>query len=153
MGDNKFIKKCFSAEVMRHVDRQSLPVPPLQPPPSQPLLIQPVRNLDDEENDLVKEFQQKGCGCVAECSKKYSISDLLTFRGDCRELTRTELDLVIMGQLTACMRVDNSVGRTHKHKETSRVRGHISYTHQGWNICASTFRFLHTVGKTRITTN
>ncbi len=104
--------------------------------------------LDETEHGGIHTFLEKGCGCLGKCSERFSPNDVLQLRSDCRELTRTELDLVILGQLSASMSVIGGlVGRKHKHLDTPRVRSHIAYAHQGLPICSSMFRFLHTVGK------
>ena len=96
-------------------------------------------------------FLDEGCGCSGHkgllCSERFTPNDVLQFRSDCSEMTRTELDLVILGKLSATMSVMGSVGREHKHADRLRVRSRTAYAHQGWPICASMFRFLHTVGK------
>ncbi len=112
--------------------------------------------LDQTEHDRIQTFLDGGCGCSGHnsivCSERFSPNDVLEFRSDCSEMTRAELDLVILGKLSASMSVIGGlVGRLHKHLDTPRIRGHIAYAHQGWPIgwpiCSSMFRFLHTVGK------
>ncbi len=104
--------------------------------------------LDQSKIEL---FLDEGCGCSGHkgllCSERFTPNDVLQFRSDCSEMTRTELDLVILGKLSATMSVMGSVGREHKHADRLRVRSRTAYAHQGWPICASMFRFLHTVGK------
>ena len=69
------------------------------------------------------------------------------FRSECSELTKTELDLVLLGKLSACMNTSEMVGAETKHKLTPRLRHHTHYLHNGFPVCPTMFRFLHTIGK------
>lgn len=110
-----------------------------------------MERVDKKESDLIQDFLDVGCGCShlydGPCSERYTLGEILSFRSDCFALTKDELDLVILSKLSACMSVEEKVGKTHKHKQTKRVRNSTSYAHQGWGVCVSTFRFLHTIGK------
>ena len=68
-------------------------------------------------------------------------------RLSCMELTHSELDLVIMGQLLACT---NTAGCTttdiHHTSHHNRKHQYIHFVYQGRPICVETFRFLHVVG-------
>ena len=59
------------------------------------------RDVDNIEEDAVKQFVEKGCGCRWKCSRKFTCIHFVRVRNYCTELTRTELDLVLMGQIMA----------------------------------------------------
>ena len=103
----------------------------------------------------VEDFLDVGCGCICydgqPCSLRYTNQHVLSFRAECFELTKPELDLVLLGKLSATMHTTEIVGPSAKHKETQRMRNRTTYLHEGWQVCAVTFQFLHTVGKTTVT--
>lgn len=60
------------------------------------------RPTDTTENDCVAAFMSSGCGCKrsnGECSTKFSNEYVSSVRCTCAELSRNELDMVILGQL------------------------------------------------------
>ena len=73
--------------------------------------------IDDcgEEQD---NFQTEGCKCTVfdgkPCSSLFSYKYILTSRLNCMDMTRKELDLIILGQLSACC-------NTKEHVATSGV--------------------------------
>ena len=93
------------------------------------------------------------CGCKKSvgsqpCSSQFSTDHLLSVGASCSELTRSELDMVVMGQLMAGMNDDSS---TNPHSRNREDRQRASYTlhHQGKQVCEKMFRFLHSIGDTR----
>lgn len=65
-----------------------------------------VRSIDSEEEELVKVFADHGCKCEfgphkSPCCKSFSADHYLSVRGAFMEMTHDELDLIIMGQITA----------------------------------------------------
>ena len=59
------------------------------------------RQVDDIEKDAVKQFLEKGCGCKRKCSSYFSQQQYEKMRNECTELTHSELDLVLMGEIMA----------------------------------------------------
>ncbi len=68
-------------------------------------------------------------------------------RRDCFELTREELDMVLLGQVHAFMNASETCGDDHKHKEAMRERSTMVYIHSGVQVCSYVFLFLHGVGE------
>lgn len=102
---------------------------------------------DQTERNAVHDFVQRGCGCHmgpsgSSCSSQFTVEQILTSRGDCLELTRAELDLVILGMFRACL----SNTRAGKRKRWSCVE----YCYRGIQVCKSMFMFLHAVAHTRL---
>ena len=106
---------------------------------------------DIEENVTISTFMSTGCGCRkakgAPCFRQFSLSDVEEFRASCAELTRAELDMVIMGQLMAGMNSSEIVSTTARHKDDDREKCYTTFTHQGKPVCVKMFRFLHGVGE------
>lgn len=106
---------------------------------------------DKLETDTVRHFMAKGCGCQRfsgrQCSLQFTTEHVLEVRSQCLELSRSELDMVLLGQVMASMNVSDTVVTESRHRETTRERPRTSHSHQGKAVCAHMFRFLHTVGK------
>ena len=68
-------------------------------------------------------------------------------RDECRQLTRSELDLV-MGQLLALTQTDQMT-QAKKHSPKERRRSFTCFKHGGHNVCIRTFCFLHTIGRSK----
>ena len=95
--------------------------------------------------------QKFGCGCSENCYKKFSPSHLIQQRYELAELSRDELDLVVMSQLMATTHFQSTTtGR--KNKKIPRVRSKMysTFYHSGERICKSTFLFLHNVGEGKL---
>ena len=69
-------------------------------------------------------------------------------RDECRQLTHSELDLVVMGQLLALTYTDEMT-QAKKHSPKERQRSFIYFKHCGHNVCIKTFCFLHTMGQSK----
>lgn len=72
-----------------------------------------------------------------------------TVRLSCAELTRSELDLVILGQLLAFTNNSPGVVTTSRHARGERQCSSTSYFHQGKQVCVKMFRMLHSIGEKR----
>ncbi len=115
--------------------------------------------LDDSPTDVmdyhsISEFFDNGCGCSKwngkNCVKQFSVSHIQEIRMQCQELSRSELDLVILGQFLALMNNHDTVSVESHHRATPRVRPYLAYHHQGKPICLQTFLFLHCIGSKRL---
>ena len=53
-------------------------------------------------------------------------------QGICAEMTRAELDLVIMGQLVASSEIVSAIAR---HNDDDRGKRYTNFTHQGKPVC------------------
>ena len=94
------------------------------------------------------------CGCkkgfrYKPCSSQFSTDHVMSVRASCSELTRSELDMVVMGQMMAGMNDDTTTNSESRHRAKVRQRVAITFHHQGKQICERMFRFLHTLGETR----
>ena len=79
----------------------------------------------DAEEERIAWFVACGCSCQhankkTPCHRLFTADEYRTMRGDCRELTQDELDLVIMGQLSALTQSDATTQKQ-KASNTERV--------------------------------
>ena len=73
------------------------------------------------------------------------------YRLQCAELTRDELDLVLVGQIMALLSNDAETGAKSSKAPTPRQRSAMLFHHGGWRICGKTFQKLHGIGMIAIT--
>lgn len=98
-------------------------------------------------------FTQRTCGCTISdgkpCSSLFSAEYFVDIRSQASLLTRQQLDLVILGSIMSTTAVEKDVvcGR---HKPTKRQRLATKYMHRGYQVCHTTFNFLHGLGKHRV---
>ena len=90
-----------------------------------------------------------GCCCRKEsnntsCSSLFSTDHMSTFRSSSAELSKQELDMILIGQIVAFTNSDPN------HSSILHQRDFCHYMHQGKPICANTFMFLHGIGRTRL---
>ena len=97
---------------------------------------------DAETDPRIQGFLSSGCGCRLNdgrpCSNLFDTEKLETCRLEANELSRGELDLVIMGKLAALSRSDRD------------LRKHTGFLHGGKRVCKKTFLFLHDIGEKRL---
>ena len=67
---------------------------------------------DVNDRQKVESFMNKGRGCLhggegKNCSKRYSVEQVLDQRQICLEMTSSELDMVILAKFDACTRQDD----------------------------------------------
>ncbi len=65
------------------------------------------------------------------------------------DLSHSELDMDILGQISACTNQREDVVVKSRHVATGRKHSYSSYTHQGKPVCPRMFRFLHVIGTFR----
>lgn len=109
-----------------------------------------MRPTDLEEEQMVTQFSTLGCGCHRKCSSQFSPQHIQDMRAQCFELTHTELDMVILGQLVASTNTSTDVSVESRHLKKERMRGYSTFHHSGKVVCGKTFRFLHTIGSKRL---
>ena len=66
-------------------------------------------------------------------------------RMQCAELSRNELDLVLLGQISALL--SNNTDTNAHRPSTPRQRSTMAFYHGGVRICRVTFQKLHGIGK------
>ena len=72
------------------------------------------RGVDVQERETIRTFLREGCKCRSKgCHRLFDEETLRNMRGDCAELDRDQLDLLVMGHL---------IGSTVDSKETSGTR-------------------------------
>ena len=99
-----------------------------------------VREADEAEDARIDDFFSKTCGCKfglngAACSSLFTRELVVSTRMNCLEMTKAELDLVILANLEANRRPAQESSRTH-----------VNYWFCGYKVCKSTFLFVHAVG-------
>ena len=109
---------------------------------------------DNFEEQAISEFILSGCGCSKglgkPCCQQFPDDYIRTYHLNCIELTHSELDMIILGQLAACVNSSSVVSTVNRHAEREREKSHKSFTHQGKPICNKMFRFLHGIGEKRL---
>ena len=107
-----------------------------------------------DERASVTTLMMSTCGCKKgansqPCFSQFPFEHVLEVRASCSELTRSELDMVVMGQLMAGMNSDPTTKPGSRHTVKDRWRASSSFYHQGKPVCERMFRFIHTIGETR----
>ena len=107
------------------------------------------RSTDLKEKEKIQEFCGTTCGCHllkgGPCSSLFTEEHYTTTRAQAAELSWTELDMLIMGQVMALTHCDAEACHFSKEREKSTMLFH----HHGHRICRNTFLFLHGIGKFR----
>ena len=109
-----------------------------------------VINCEEREEQFIARFAREGCRCKhydgKPCCTIFSVDHYQRVRDDCRQLSRSELYLVVMGQLLALTQSDETT-QVKYHSPKDRKRSFTCFKHGGHNICIKTFCFLHTIGR------
>ena len=105
---------------------------------------------DDEERKIAR-YVACGCSCKhgphnTPCHKLFAATEYRAMRDECRELSRDELDLVVMGELRGMTMRDGLTQR-----DSNRLRTVTQYQFGGHRICYRTFCFLHNIGHGKLT--
>lgn len=101
----------------------------------------------DQEERKVTQFATRGCNCnlgpkSTPCHRLFTAMQYRDMRDECRELTKQELDLVVMGELRALTLQTRKTKRA-----TDRVRSFSKFQFGGHRICLKTFCFLHAISR------
>ena len=106
----------------------------------------------DDEDGRIAHFLSEGCKCQlndgSPCSALFTASQVMAARDECRQLTRDQLDVMIMGQLRALCQIDPLTQKT-KTKNTDRSRTATLFRFGGHRICHKVFLFLHAMSHQR----
>ena len=109
-----------------------------------------LRPYDTTEDVMVAQFASAGCGCSKKCSSQFSLEYIRDMRAQCYDLTHTELDMALLGQLVASTNTSGTVVVESGHLGKERQRVYTTFYHAGKVVCGKTFRFLHTIGSKRL---
>ena len=108
------------------------------------------RKEDIDELDRIEKCYFSGCSCQlaqgAPCCKSIQKSHYEEYRNICVEMTKQELDMVVMGQIVA---FTNRSTKTLHHwhlTDKERERESSTFKHEGTQICLTSFLFLQTIG-------
>ena len=104
---------------------------PRKPSPSRTKRPSPDQQLD--------EFLKRGCRCANNCFSRFDREYYVIKRDEANELTREQLDMVVLAQIQACLSMHKVVGPSHKHAPRQRQRTRVSFYHLGGAICRDTF--------------
>ena len=125
-----------------------LPLLPAESEQSNSLTSEPDCSIEDvKERQAVDDFIARGCSCTlgklgTSCSKQLSRSLIDSTRQDCLDLTRNELDLIILSQIHSHQNIDD-VGSTSHHTARSTF-----YIH-GLQLCLTTYLYVHCISRKR----
>ena len=104
------------------------------------------------ERAKLQKFYAETCECQLgpdekACSLTLTVDDFADSRNNCKELSSTELDLVILGTIQSSLNCnDTSIsGRVEKNRQHARM----AYFYHGKRICMKTFLFLHCIHNNR----
>ena len=106
----------------------------------------------DAGEEELERFLAEGCGCTRTggnpCSTLFSKEHYLHTRDDCRALSRSELDLVLLGEIMAGISSGQvTTAEKYRHVSGPRQLKSMAFYHHGQRICRNTFRHLHGIGK------
>ena len=108
----------------------------------------------DHEDTAIQTWSESGCGCKIRnggpCSTGFTAEYLRKIRQECMEFSRKELDLILLGQIAACLDNTETTSTRSEHKAETRSKAYTQFIHRSQRICANTFRFVHAVGKKRV---
>ena len=104
----------------------------------------------DSEESKIAQFVASGCSCNlgphnSPCHRLFSSAQYREMRDECRELSKEEHDLVLMGELRAVTLRDNKTWR-----ENDRQRTFSQFQFGGHRICQKTFCFLHSISRWKL---
>ena len=110
-----------------------------------------MREFDDKESDLFKEFVSRGCSCDFEprktpCSILFPLEYYQSLRATFTEMSNDELDLLVMGQIMTHCYQSNTLQGHHSISPEQRKEMYGRFYHHGLCICQRTFLFLHNIG-------
>lgn len=111
---------------------------------------------DTSERESVETFITSTCGCKigpksSPCSSVLSRDTIVKYRMESLELTRDELDLVVLAQIRACRSVASQPSsRRTNHEKSTDCRSRTKYYVHGLEVCRQTFMFLHCIGHKRL---
>ena len=111
---------------------------------------------DTREKQALDDFFKKTCTCKCgpqkkPCPTQFSQDVVEQYRSNCHQLTSSQLDLVVMAQLSACRTHKDCIPSSYKGNASS-FRPHTSFSFHGIKICQDMFLFLHVMSHHRLET-
>jgi hypothetical protein len=115
--------------------------------------------LDIEEVQTIEQFLNDTCGCSKKpgsgkqglpCSNYFNEAQLAEVRMSMAELSKDELDLVILGQINAHHFSGQRAGHRTANEISQgvgRVKDYTTFFYKSFSVCLKTFLFVHNVGK------
>ena len=95
--------------------------------------------LEMEEKQCVQSYVSGGCGCELwkgkPCRQQFSMDHFLEFRGQCKELTKADLDMGVLGELSAFMFSGEQTVRVTNQRHVSGGRQHLQPLLVWWGNC------------------
>lgn len=93
----------------------------------------------------------KGCGCQLgkrgnPCCTMFTREEYEATMDQCAQLTKEQLDLIVLGQIMANIRTDD-VGLRSRRSSSERQCANVPFYHHGVRVCRDTFLQLHGIGK------
>ena len=95
-----------------------------------------VREIDEKEQKEVMKFLNDGCGCARKCSKKFHLAKVTDMRNNCAELSRDELDMLVMGEVLSSTSYTDETEGMH-HIPQARQKPRSSYMFRGIKVHCS----------------
>ena len=92
-----------------------------------------TQRADEREETVYNEFFYNGCGCRNKCSMAFSESYLQHVRSQMAELSKDELDLVIIGEIASTVH-DGDTIVAQKHASKQRCRPSTQYLRRGHRV-------------------
>ena len=92
------------------------------------------------------------CGCTRlykgqSCSSLFTPEYYHEMRASCAEMTKGELNNIVMGQIMALTNNDDTTWpASHRHPDKQREQAKIMYYHKAHPVCWKTFAYLHGIG-------
>ena len=110
-----------------------------------------ARDIDMEEEDKVTHFCSNGCSCSMKCSFQFSAEHIRLLRANVAQLDRSQVDMMVMGQVMAFTNCSKTPlhSSKHRHRYKEREKTSTVFYHQGLRVCRKTFLFLHNIGNSR----
>lgn len=118
-----------------------------------------LEDIQWEESDMVEEekvrqFHREGCGCCLSpdskpCSTLMTTEEIREMRNQAFELESTELDLLLLGTIRACLQVGETTSCSHQ-INTTRKLSRFNPAFHGNRICMKTFLFINGIGRSRL---
>ena len=109
-----------------------------------------------EEERMVQAFVTEGCQCHLDhnepCNQQFGPDVYIRTWEACRKLSHEQLDMHILGQLSACVDMSSETAHSasHHHTRQDQTDSHTEFRHAGKRVCHTIFQFFHGVGKWRV---